>query len=150
MDRSSNERNRKLILLFSISVNLGLLFYFKYCNFFIENVNSFLSLFGGKHISFTKLLLPIGISFSYTFETITYVVDVYRRVHKPLGKVMDYQLYIMLFPKIIAGPIIRYHEIADQIINRQQNEILDNYLAGFYRFAIGLAKKVLIANQVVQ
>lgn len=147
MDKTTNETKRKLMLLLSVSINLGLLFYFKYSNFFIENVNAALSLFGDKQIHWTKLILPIGISF-YTFETITYVVDVYRRIHKPLTKFWDYQLYIILFPKLIAGPIIRYHELADQITERKED--IDDKLTGFYRFALGLAKKVLIANQMGQ
>jgi alginate O-acetyltransferase complex protein AlgI len=89
--------------------------------------------------------MPIGISF-YTFETITYVVDVYRGVHKPLKNFWDYQLYIILFPKLIAGPIIRYHEIADQITDRSARDTVDDKLMGFYRFCLGLGKKVLIAN----
>lgn len=145
MDKTESNIKRKLMLLLSVSVNLGLLFYFKYSNFFIENVNACLSLFGDKQIQWTKLILPIGISF-YTFETITYVVDVYRRIHKPLTKFWDYQLYIILFPKLIAGPIIRYHDLADQIVER--NETVDDKLTGFYRFGLGLAKKVLIANQM--
>ena len=96
-------------------------------------------------IQWAKLVLPIGISF-YTFETLTYVIDVYRKVHKPLDNFLDYQLYIILFPKLIAGPIIRYHEIADQITDRTANETIDNKLSGFYRFIMGLSKKVLIAN----
>jgi alginate O-acetyltransferase complex protein AlgI len=147
MDRSTSERRRKTLLIVSVCMNLGLLFYFKYCNFFIENVNAVLSIFGGTSLPLLKLILPIGISF-YTFETITYLVDVYRRVHKPLDRFFDYQLYIILFPKLIAGPIIRYHEIADQITDRSKNETLDNFLTGFYRFAIGLGKKALIANQM--
>lgn len=145
MDKTESNTKRKLMLLLSVSVNLGLLFYFKYSNFFIENVNVCLSLFGDKQIHWTKLILPIGISF-YTFETITYVVDVYRRVHKPLTNFWDYQLYIILFPKLIAGPIIRYHDLADQIVDRK--ETVDDKLIGFYRFGLGLAKKVLIANQM--
>ena len=145
MDRTASETKRKLMLTLSVSVNIGLLFYFKYSNFFIENVNQALSVFTDKQIHWTKLVLPIGISF-YTFETITYVVDVYRRVHKPLTKFWDYQLYIILFPKLIAGPIIRYHELADQITDR--TESTDDRLTGFYRFALGLGKKVLIANQM--
>jgi alginate O-acetyltransferase complex protein AlgI len=85
---------RRLMLTLSVSVNLGLLFYFKYSNFFIENINSLFSVFGINAIQWTKLILPIGISF-YTFETITYVVDVYRRVHGPLKNFWDYQLYII-------------------------------------------------------
>jgi len=138
---------RRSLLTLSVSINLGLLVYFKYSNFFIENVNGALSLFGANNIVWTKLILPIGISF-YTFETITYVVDVYRGIHKPLHKFWDYQLYIILFPKLIAGPIIRYHDLADQIEDRTEFDTVDNRLIGFYRFAIGLAKKVLIANQM--
>lgn len=147
MDQTKNQLHRRLMLSLSVSVNLGLLFYFKYSNFFIENVNELLSVFGDKNIQWTKLVLPIGISF-YTFETITYVVDVYRKIHKPLKNFWDYQLYIILFPKLIAGPIIRYHDLADQITDRTVNDTVDNRLMGFYRFAIGLAKKVLIANQM--
>jgi alginate O-acetyltransferase complex protein AlgI len=139
--------HRRLMLALSVSVNLGLLIYFKYSNFFIENLNAFLTVMNISAIHWTKLILPIGISF-YTFETITYVVDVYRGVHKPLHNFWDYQTYIILFPKLIAGPIIRYHELADQITDRSLNENIDNKLTGFYRFVIGLAKKVLIANQM--
>lgn len=137
---------RRLLLTLSVSINLGLLIYFKYSNFFIDNINGFItSVFHAKEISWTKLVLPLGISF-YTFETITYVVDVYRGIHKPLKNFWDYQLYIILFPKLIAGPIIRYHELADQLTDRSEFETNDNRLMGFYRFAIGLGKKVLIAN----
>jgi len=141
----TNNFQRKSLLTLSVLINLGLLFYFKYCNFFIENVNVFLSIFGKGDIHWTKLVLPLGISF-YTFETITYVVDVYRGVHKPLKNFWDYQLYIILFPKLIAGPIVRYYELADQITDRSMNDTIDNKLTGFYRFVIGLSKKVLIAN----
>lgn len=147
MSLTKKQLHRRLMLTLSVSINLGLLFYFKYSNFFIENVNQLLSVLGDKHIEWTKLVLPIGISF-YTFETITYVVDVYRGVHKPLHNFWDYQTYIILFPKLIAGPIIRYHDLADQITDRSANETIDNRLTGFYRFIIGLAKKVLIANQM--
>lgn len=147
MDHTKGVLHRRLMLALSVSVNLGLLFYFKYSNFFIENINALLSLSGVNTIQWVKLVLPIGISF-YTFETITYVVDVYRRVHKPLKNFWDYQLYIILFPKLIAGPIIRYHDLADQITDRSPNDTIDNKLTGFYRFIIGLAKKILIANQM--
>jgi alginate O-acetyltransferase complex protein AlgI len=147
MSQMKTLRYRRLMLALSVSINLGLLCYFKYSNFFIENVNAALSLIGVSNLHWTKLVLPIGISF-YTFETITYVVDVYRKVHKPLNNFLSYQLYIIFFPKLIAGPIIRYHDLADQIEDRSKDETFDNVLIGFYRFAIGLAKKVLIANQM--
>lgn len=145
MWRSQNPLHRKGILALSVSVNLGLLIYFKYSNFFIENINSALSVLGGGPIHWTKLILPIGISF-YTFETITYIVDVYRGIHRPLDRFRDYLLYILLFPKLIAGPIIRYHDLADQLTDRSGHENADNRLLGLFRFAVGLAKKVLIAN----
>ena len=145
MNNTQNEIKRKLLLAFSVSINLGLLGYFKYMNFFIDNFNSIFSSFGIGEIPLLNIVMPIGISF-YTFETITYVVDVYRRIHKPLQRFWDYQLYIILFPKLIAGPIVRYHEISDQITDRSHNDNFDNKLNGFLRFSIGLAKKVLIAN----
>ncbi len=145
MDESLNHRGRKALLVLSVSMNLGLLFYFKYCNFFIVNANEALSALNIKQLSLLKVVLPIGISF-YTFESLTYVVDVYRKVHKPLKKFWDYQLYIILFPKLIAGPIIRYHEIADQIADRSAQDTIDNKLLGFFRFTMGLAKKVFVAN----
>jgi alginate O-acetyltransferase complex protein AlgI len=147
MDETVNYLHKRLLFIASVSINLGLLIYFKYSNFFIENVNAVLSVFGTSPVHWTKILLPIGISF-YTFETITYVADVYRKIHKPLDKFWDYQLYIILFPKLIAGPIVRFHEIADQITDRSMNDNIDNRLTGFYRFTIGLAKKVLLANQI--
>jgi len=134
---------KRALLIISITLNLGLLAYFKYANFFIENVNSFLNIVGVNPISWINILLPIGISF-YTFQTLTYSIDIYRGVHKPLDKVNDYLLYIMSFPQMIAGPIVRFNTIADQIVDRK--ETIDDKLMGFIRFSIGLAKKVLIAN----
>ena len=145
MYRSQKESQRRLFLILSLSLNLGLLVYFKYCGFFVENINHLLSLFGDSKIEWTKIILPIGISF-FTFESLTYVIDVYRKVHKPLTKFWDYQLYILLFPKLIAGPIVRYHEIADQITDRTKFNSAECKLSGFFRFCIGLAKKVLLAN----
>ena len=145
MSQTASKASRQLLLCLSLCINLGLLVYFKYSNFFVENVNLLFHHFGIKTLSWTKLVLPIGISF-YTFETLTYVVDVYRGVHKPLKNFWDYQLYIILFPKLIAGPIIRFHEFADQIYDHINYESTELRLRGMYRFFIGLAKKVLIAN----
>ncbi|MES2138783.1 MAG: MBOAT family O-acyltransferase [Bacteroidota bacterium] len=147
MDKQQSDVARKYILMFSVCINVGLLFYFKYCNFFIENINETLQLFSIQPIKWLKVVLPIGISF-YTFESLTYVIDVYRKEHKPLNNFLNYQLYIILFPKLIAGPIIRYSEIADQITGRFASYSIDQILGGFYRFIIGLSKKVLIANTV--
>lgn len=145
MDQSEDRFQRRLLLTVSVCINMGLLFYFKYSNFFIENLNLLFHAAGWKTISWMKLALPIGISF-YTFETITYVVDVYRKVHKPQPDFLKYQLYIIFYPKLIAGPIIRYHEFADQITNRFYSDTMNNRLAGFTRFCLGLSKKVMLAN----
>jgi alginate O-acetyltransferase complex protein AlgI len=141
MHRQKTKKSKILYLLISLSLNLGLLFYFKYSNFFIENINALL----GTEINWIKLALPIGISF-YTFESITYVVDVFRGVHKPLQNFWHYQTYILLFPKLIAGPIVRYNDIADQITNREKNYSTEMKLSGFLIFCIGLAKKTILAN----
>jgi len=140
---SSEVRRKKLFLILSLVMNLGLLAYFKYANFFIENVNMALNSMGATSVSWTNVVLPIGISF-YTFQTLTYAIDVYRGVHKPLDKLHQYLLYILSFPQMIAGPIVRFNLVADQIVERR--ETIDDKLFGFYRFCIGLAKKVLIAN----
>ena len=147
MQDAKTEKGKKQLLVISLLMNLGLLFYFKYSNFFIDNINGVLGLAGIKPITWLKIVLPIGISF-YTFESVTYVVDVYRGIHKPLKNFWHYQTYILLFPKLIAGPIVRYHDIADQITNREKNYTPEVKLSGFYTFCIGLAKKVIIANTI--
>lgn len=134
---------RKLWLTASILINMGLLFYFKYSNFFIENVNHVLTGIGMKNIGWTKLALPIGISF-FTFETLTYSIDAYRKVITPLKKLSDYYLYIFLFPKLIAGPIVRFSLIENQMAHR--TILNSDFIQGFFRFALGLGKKILIAN----
>jgi alginate O-acetyltransferase complex protein AlgI len=140
-----SRHHKKGYLLLSVFINLGLLAFFKYANFFIGNVNFVLASFHIKELAWTKIALPIGISF-FTFQSLTYTVDVYRNVHKPLDKLTDYLLYILMFPQLIAGPIVRFNTIADDIIDRRKNESIDNKLLGIYRFVIGLSKKVLIAN----
>lgn len=141
----STGKKRKQILAFSVIINVGLLLYFKYANFFIENVNTALSSAGMQAVSWTKVALPIGISF-FTFHKLSYTIDIYRGVKAPFTNIVNYTLYILLFPQLIAGPIIRFNEISDQIENREKELTIDNRLEGFYRFIVGLAKKVLIAN----
>jgi len=141
----AKENMRKFWLVIAVSTNLGFLFYFKYFNFFLDNLNNSLNFLGYDCISIAKIALPIGISF-FTFHEISYIVDVYRKEKPPMKNIVNYALYILFFPQLIAGPIIRFNEIADQIINRKQNENINNKLSGFFRFIIGLSKKVLIAN----
>ncbi|HEU4716914.1 MAG TPA: MBOAT family protein [Bacteroidia bacterium] len=143
MWKSDVKLRRRLFLTLSVGVNLGMLVYFKYSGFFVDNINSLIGVFGGNAIKWSKVVLPIGISF-YTFESITYVVDVYRKIHAPQKKFTSYLLYIIFFPKLVAGPIIRYHEIADQL--EERNETNERRITGFIRFCTGLGKKVLIAN----
>jgi alginate O-acetyltransferase complex protein AlgI len=141
------QNGKKFFLVLSLILNIGLLAYFKYANFFIFNTNQILLNLGFTQLVWTKIALPIGISF-FTFQKISYAVDVYQSKSNPLKSIADYALYILLFPQLIAGPIVRYNEIADQLINRRLNETFNNKLIGFYRFIIGLSKKVLIANSV--
>jgi alginate O-acetyltransferase complex protein AlgI len=129
----------------SIALNVGMLLYFKYANFFVENIDLLLQQLGSEPVKWTHVALPIGISF-FTFQKMTYAVDVHRGVHPPLKKVTDLALYILMFPQLIAGPIVRFNEIASQLTDRRSNETADNRLTGFFRFALGLAKKVMIAN----
>lgn len=142
----ADQKKKKPWLIFSVCLNVSILLYFKYANFFVENVNAVLHSFGAKGpIHWTSVALPIGISF-FTFHELSYIIDVYRGVNKPMKRITDYAVYILLFPQLIAGPIIRYKEIANQIIDRHHQENIDNKLTGLFRFIIGLSKKVLIAN----
>ncbi len=132
---------RRLWLVLAIVGNLGILFYNKYMNFFTQNLQH---LFGDS-IAVTKIILPIGISF-FTFQALSYVIDVYRR-ETPVQKNPYYLgLYIAFFPQLIAGPIVRYHTIAEQIENRTVT--LEKFSEGVYRLCCGLAMKVLIANNM--
>ncbi len=141
--------SRKRWLIVSLILNVGLLFYFKYTNFFIENVQDFYRLLGLKPFEFHRIALPIGISF-VTFQKISYMVDVYRKDHEPQQRWDRLTLYILLFPQLIAGPIIRYKEIVGQLQDRSAHDTIENRLNGLFRFLIGLSKKVLIANILAQ
>lgn len=143
MHRENNAKRKKRLLFLSIFLNVGLLVFFKYANFFIENVNSAFHSIGVSEIGWTEILLPIGISF-YTFQTLTYSIDIYRGTNKPLDKLHTYLVYILSFPQLIAGPIVRFGLVAQQLVSRP--DTIDNKLFGFYRFCLGLGKKVLIAN----
>ena len=145
MHRTLEEKARKGWLAASLVLNIGILAYFKYMNFFVDNLNALLQLAHHNTLDIARIALPIGISF-FTFQSISYTVDVYRKVTEPLRHWYDYMLYISLFPQLIAGPIIRYNTIAEQLVSRDIT--MEDRVAGFYRFAIGLGKKVLIANTV--
>lgn len=145
MDSVNDRSIRKVLLVMSLVINLGLLAYFKYMNFFVNNFNILLEQMGIQPGPTLHILLPIGISF-FVFESLTYVIDVYRKEQKALDNFSHYLLYIFFFPKMIAGPIVRYAEISNQIEDRHTSNHVDNFLNGFGRFTTGLAKKVLIAD----
>lgn len=138
-------KTRKQLLILGVSINVLALLYFKYFNFFIDNINSLIGSCGGSTLQVLHVALPIGISF-FTFHEISYLVDVYRAKKLPFKHITDYSLYILFFPQLIAGPIIRFSEISDQISNykRKINPLF--IITGFHRFVIGLTKKVMIAN----
>ena len=131
----------KLFLILAVTGNLLLLIIFKYLNFIITNINSILS----TNINSVNLLLPIGISF-YTFQAVSYVVDVYKKNVKAQKNIITMGAYIALFPQLIAGPIVRYKDIEKQLSKRVIS--LDKITDGARRFIIGLGKKVIIANNV--
>ena len=138
------KRERKTVLCaLSIMMALSLLLYFKYANFFMENLNAILGWAHHEPVEWMKVALPIGISF-FTFQSITYTLDVYRGVTPPSKKLTDYVLYIMMFPQLIAGPIVNYNSVAGQLVERTST--MEDRVVGFYRFVIGLSKKVLVAN----
>lgn len=136
---------KKNLITIALVVNLLLLFFFKYANFGGENLNSLLLSLHLPAIEFPFIPLPLGISF-FTFHCISYLVDIYRGKAQALKDPVVMFLYIALFPQLVAGPIIRFHEIASQFITRQTNA--DSMAEGMRRFVFGLSKKVLIANPV--
>lgn len=128
-----------------IAYNLLTLIVFKYFNFFIDNAYAVAEAIGLGFPSYMEIALPLGISF-FTFQKISYLVDVHRRDSPPARTLVDYLLFVYLFPQLIAGPIVRYKDLGSQIIDRTANENWAFRLGGFYRFIIGLSKKVLIAD----
>ncbi|MEA3510732.1 MAG: MBOAT family protein, partial [Actinomycetota bacterium] len=129
----------------SVGVNLALLGYFKYANFFVEQFNTFGQRFGFEQIAWTSIILPIGISF-YTFQSMSYTLDLSRGRAERVRNPVDFAVYVTMFPQLVAGPIVRFHEISAQLINRSLS--LDRFALGATRFAHGLAKKVLIGDAV--
>lgn len=128
-----------------IAANLGLLLVFKYANFYVGNLNELRAHFGWTPLAWSPIHLPIGVSF-FTFQAISYVVDVYRGDVKAQRNPFLLALYKSFFPQLIAGPIVRYRDIADELPQRETT--LDDFAAGVSRFIIGLGKKMLIANIV--
>jgi len=143
MSRQDDQNKRKRLCATSIVLSLGLLLYFKYANFFVDNLNNILTFINLKNVTWSKIALPIGISF-YTFQSISYTLDIYRKNAQPAKSISNYILYIIMFPQLIAGPIVKYNYVADSINSRCST--MEERVSGFYRFVIGLSKKVLVAN----
>ena len=140
-ERFRGTRKAKIALLVSVVVNLSLLGVFKYADFLIATVNSVF----GCALPLLGLPLPIGISF-YTFQTMSYTIDVYRGDTKAQRNIISFGAYVSLFPQLIAGPIVRYQTIAEQMDRRTHSS--DQFSLGVRRFVCGLAKKVLLANNI--
>ena len=132
-------KRAKVFLIIALMYNIGQLIYFKYLDFFIENINNIFN----TNIGFMYIVMPIGISF-FTFQTISYVVDIYNKKVESSKSFLNFATYVCLFPQLVAGPIVRYETIASELKNRKSN--FDTFALGVKRFTIGLAKKVLIAN----
>ncbi len=141
LNKTKNKTKRKIILIESLIINLGLLGVFKYSDFLISNINSLFNL----DISLLNLPLPIGISF-FTFQTMSYTIDVYLEKVKPEKNFLNFMTYVSMFPQLIAGPIVRYETISEELEKREIS--LNNFSSGMMRFLEGLFKKVLIANTV--
>ena len=140
IDKSKTSK-RKLLLIITVLVNLGALFVFKYLDFAILNFNFLFR----TNLSCRHLILPIGISF-YTFQILSYVIDVYRKKVAVQKNIFTLGTYIALFPQLIAGPIVRYSDVKKQLVSRKHS--LEKFCDGFRRFILGFIKKVLIANNV--
>lgn len=140
VDRTRHTPKVKLYLTTMVIFNLMIMGIFKYLGFAVQSINDI----GGLRLTVPQIALPIGISF-FTFQSISYVIDVYREHGKVLKNPLDVGLYIALFPQLIAGPIVRYETIANEIHGRKENE--KDFADGIVRFIIGLSKKVLLSNQ---
>ena len=140
MERST--AHKRLILIVTVVLLVGNLFVFKYLNFFSENLSA---LFGWRALP--KLTLPIGISF-YTFQILSYVIDLYRGEIRVQRNYFYLLLYVSFFPQLIAGPIVRYETVEQEILERRES--IDDVAAGLRRFILGLAKKVILANNIAR
>ncbi len=141
-DRTKGRTGKRFVLL-SCLANLGLLAYFKYANFGIESLNGILASLGHDSIEWTQVVLPVGISF-YTFQTLSYTIDVYRRDADPVSSFRDFACYVSMFPQLVAGPIVRYRSVAEQLRSRTHSLSLAS--TGALVFMAGMAKKVLLAD----
>src|SRR4051812_28110886 len=143
-----DERRRRTILVVALAFNLALLGYFKYANFFLDSLNGIGDRFGvGSSFPSLDIVLPIGISF-YTFNSMSYTIDIYRRRVEPARNAIHYAAFVALFPHLIAGPIVRYSSIDQQLRRLAPRLSAPLAASGLFFFTCGLAKKLLIADQI--
>ncbi len=135
--------SKKYYFLLALNANIFVLLYYKYSNFFVDEINALLNLHGLEKIAWTEVFLPLGISF-FIFHKISYLMDIYRAKAEPLTSFIDFAMYIALFPKLIMGPIVKYQDISSEVKNRHTD--IDDIFDGLFRFTTGLVKKVLIAD----
>jgi alginate O-acetyltransferase complex protein AlgI len=148
MLRWEDPRIRRWCLIVPIALDLSLLGFFKYYNFFVDNLDQSLNWFGASHpLLRLDVVLPVGISF-YTFHTISYIVDAYRGVIVPTRSLWEFAAYVSLFPQLVAGPIVRFRQIERDLDRVDRAERAADADAGWSFFVIGLAKKVLIADTI--
>ena len=145
IDASDNALKRYRILCLGVTLNLLTLAYFKYANFGVQSLNAALSAIGFTTVSWTSVLLPIGLSF-YIFHAISYLVDIYRKEAPPARNLIDFSAFIALYPHLVAGPVLRYHLLAEQFRSRVHS--LANFAQGCQIFMLGFCQKVLIADSV--
>ena len=138
-----SKRARLFFLIYSIVGSIGMLMFFKYTNFFITNINALL----GTSIATLSLTLPLGISF-YTFQTMSYSIDVYRGDVPTEHNLIDFGAYVVMFPQLIAGPIVKYRDVSDRLHVLKGRVTMDRVEEGVYLFILGLAKKVLLADGI--
>jgi len=145
-----NQRIKKIFLILSVSCNLTILGFFKYFNFFMGDAQAILAWFGLElEFPLLNVVLPIGISF-YTFQSMSYTIDVYRGCVKATRNFLKFASYVSLFPQLVAGPIVRYKDIAGQLERMDRPFSLDNLTVGLQIFLLGLFKKVLIADSIAK
>lgn len=145
IEKARDARQAKLLVTVGIVLNLLALGYFKYANFGVDSFNAMLSAFGGVPLEWTPILLPIGLSF-FIFHAISYLVDIYRKEAQPTRNLIDFAAFIALFPHLIAGPVLRYHLLAEQF--RSRTHTFEKFSQGALRFMVGFCKKVLIADSI--
>ena len=139
--QQGNNKKAKIFVASSVIINLSLLGFFKYTDFFIASLNNTF----GLSIGFLNIALPIGISF-YTFQTMSYTLDIYMNDQVPQNNIISFGTYVAMFPQLIAGPIVQYKSVAKELVERHEN--FDDFAYGVKRFILGFGKKILLANNV--